>query len=83
MTGSGGAFAAILEDGSCVTWGHPGYGGDSSRVQHRLNGASAVVELESANNAFCAILANGSVVTWGCQDHGGDSSGIEEQLQLL
>ena len=30
------AFAAILEDGSVVTWGHANYGGDSSAVQHKL-----------------------------------------------
>ena len=29
-------FAAILEDGSVVTWGHANYGGDSSAVQHKL-----------------------------------------------
>ena len=28
-----GAFAAVLADGSVATWGHPGYGGDSSAVQ--------------------------------------------------
>ena len=26
------AFAAILEDGSVVTWGHAGFGGDCSAV---------------------------------------------------
>ena len=32
---SGGAFAAILDDGSVVTWGHADYGGDSAAVQAR------------------------------------------------
>ena len=27
------AFAALLEDGSVVTWGDPGFGGDSSAVR--------------------------------------------------
>ena len=31
------AFAAILGDGSVVTWGAAGGGGDSSSVQHQLN----------------------------------------------
>ena len=30
------AFAAILEDGSVLTWGNAQYGGDSSAVQAQL-----------------------------------------------
>jgi len=30
------AFAAILADGSVVTWGNPSRGGDSTRVQEQL-----------------------------------------------
>ena len=30
------AFAAILADGSVVTWGRADYGGDSSAVEHEL-----------------------------------------------
>ena len=30
------AFAALLADGSVVTWGNAELGGDSSRVQERL-----------------------------------------------
>ena len=33
---TGGAFAAILEDGSVVTWRNAQYGGDSSTVQAQL-----------------------------------------------
>ena len=33
---STGAFAAILGDGSVVTWGGAAYGGDSSAVQDLL-----------------------------------------------
>ena len=29
-------FAAILADGSVVTWGHPDWGGDSSAVRDEL-----------------------------------------------
>jgi hypothetical protein len=31
-----GAFAAIVADGSVVTWGDPDAGGDSSEVQDQL-----------------------------------------------
>ena len=30
------AFAALKADGRIVTWGHPGYGGDSSKVHDQL-----------------------------------------------
>jgi hypothetical protein len=33
---TGGAFAAILADGSVVAWGHSPDGGESSSVQDRL-----------------------------------------------
>ena len=54
------AFAAILADGSVVTWGIPEYGGDSSEVRDQLND---VQQVQSNGSAFAAILADGSVVT--------------------
>ena len=36
VQGTGLAFAAILADGSVVTWGDPHDGGDSSAVQDQL-----------------------------------------------
>ena len=36
LSGSNGAFAALLEDGQIVTWGSPYAGGDSSGLQDRL-----------------------------------------------
>ena len=36
IQGNDGAFAAILSDGSIVTWGGADEGGDSSAVQDRL-----------------------------------------------
>ena len=33
---TGAPFAAILGDGSVVTWGHEDFGGDSSSVQDQL-----------------------------------------------
>ena len=72
-----GAFAAILEDGSVVTWGSPDDGGDSSAVSDQLKN---VQQVKGTNAAFAAILADGSVVTWGDPGSGGDSSEVKEKL---
>ena len=72
------AFAAILADGSVVTWGeeHAG-GGDSSDVQDQLRG---VQQIQATQGAFAGILEDGSVVTWGHADYGSDSSEVRDQL---
>eukprot|EP00435_Cladocopium_sp_Y103_P039787 s2235_g10.t1 len=70
------AFAAILADGSVVTWGNPGW--NSSRVQHQLRN---VQQICCSYSAFAAILADGSVVTWGNPVCGGDSSRVQHQLK--
>ena len=56
------AFAAILADGSVVTWGDADSGGDSSSVQDQLEN---VQQIQATGGAFAAILDNGSVVTLG------------------
>ena len=61
-----------------VTWGHAGYGGDSSAVQDQLRG---VKQIQATEDAFPAILEDGSVVTWGDAGHGGDSSAVRDQLR--
>ena len=71
------AFAAMLGDGSVVTWGDAGSGGDSSAVQGELK---AVQQIQATSKAFAAILGDGSVVTWGDADCGGDSSAVKVQL---
>eukprot|EP00434_Breviolum_minutum_P028949 symbB.v1.2.025607.t1/scaffold2446.1/size186988/6 len=73
-----GAFAAILEDGSVVTWGAAGIGGDSSAVRDQLRD---VQQIQANNVAFAAILADGSIVTWGDESRGGDSSAVRDQLR--
>ena len=73
-----GAFAAILGDGSVVTWGDADDGGDSSAVQHQLKG---VQHIQASASAFAAILGDGSVVAWGQPDYGGDSSAVQHQLK--
>ena len=40
--GSYGGFAAILGDGSVVTWGSPSHGGNSNSVQDQLRGFQGV-----------------------------------------
>ena len=56
------AFAAVLADGSVVTWGDPLFGGDSSKVQSQLR---SLRQVQGTLAAFAAILADGSVVTVG------------------
>ncbi|OLQ01854.1 Potassium channel KAT2 [Symbiodinium microadriaticum] len=73
-----GAFAAVLGDRSCVTWGDAGYGGDSSSVQDQLKN---VQQIQASDCAFAAILADGSVVTWGAAGDGADSSAVQSQLK--
>lgn len=64
------ALAAILANGSVVTW--PRFDcGDSTGVQDRLRN---VQQLGLTVRAFAAILADGSVVTWGKLNFGGDST---------
>ena len=56
------SLAAILGDGSVVTWGRAACGGDSSSVQDQLKN---VQQIQASWYAFAAILGDGSVVTWG------------------
>ena len=70
-------FAAILADGSVVTWGDPSSGGDSTAVQDQLRN---VRQIQATVGAFNAILADGSVVTMGDRRYGGDSSAVRDLL---
>ena len=72
-----GAFAAILGDGSVVTWGHAVWGGDSSAVQDELKN---VQQTQASSGAFAAILGDGSVLAWGDANFGGDNSAVQDQL---
>ena len=58
-------------DGTMVTWGDPGYGGDSNHVQESLQ---QVQEVQASKRAFAAILTDGSVVTCGCPEEAGAES---------
>ena len=46
------AFAAILADGSVVTWGEPDSGGDSSKVQGQLKGVQQLQATEQASGRW-------------------------------
>ena len=69
-----GAFAALKDNGSVVTWGDLRYGADSSSVSSAL--ASGVSEIFSNYYAFAALKDNGSVVTWGRVSTGGSLGSI-------
>ncbi|CAJ1436899.1 unnamed protein product [Effrenium voratum] len=56
-----GAFALVVE-GAVRTWGNPGKGGVSDRVEEKL---VHVRHIQGSDKAFAAILESGSVVTWG------------------
>jgi hypothetical protein len=73
------AFAALRADGSVVTWGNGGYGGDSSAVAAALDGTIDVTQVFSTPSAFAALRVDGSLVTWG-GSYGGDSSAVAAAL---
>ncbi|WP_413351587.1 lectin-like protein [Prochlorococcus sp. MIT 1227] len=75
-TRNSGAFAAIKEDGSVVTWGVAESGGDSSAVASQLQ--RGVSQIFSNKNAFAALKVDGSVVTWGL---GSESSETQSALK--
>ena len=64
-----GAFAAIKSDGSVVTWGFSGSGGDSSAVADKLDGSVDVVQIYPGMKSFYALRSDGSVVSWGSEDY--------------
>eukprot|EP00435_Cladocopium_sp_Y103_P031275 s1696_g7.t2 len=73
------AFALWVVGGDkIVTWGHPDYGGNSSKVHDQLRSVQQVCGTEGA---FAAVLADGTVVTWGHPDYGSDSSRVQDQLK--
>eukprot|EP00439_Symbiodinium_sp_Y106_P030429 s6148_g3.t1 len=72
------SFAALLGDGSVVTWGDAAFGGDNSAVQGQLKN---VQRIQASAYAFAAILGDGSVVAWGEASRGGDCSSVQCQLK--
>ncbi|MGH1467827.1 MAG: hypothetical protein ACRBBP_02975, partial [Bdellovibrionales bacterium] len=72
-----GAVAALKTDGTVVTWGSSGSGGDSSSVQSQLVNVDTIYASQSA---FAALKTDGTVVAWGNSYYGGDSSLVQSQL---
>ena len=67
-----GAFAALKDNGSVVTWGDTNSGGDSTQpVGGALTGVTAIA---ASDRAFAALRSGGSVVTWGFAENGGNSA---------
>ena len=64
---TGGAFAAVKDDGSVVCWGAAEFGGDSSSVTF----PHPVAAISATAGAFAALTVEGSVVTWGDVTMGG------------
>lgn len=78
IQGSTHAFAAIMGDGSVVTWGNPEHGGRSEAVRDQLRN---VQQLKATNGAFAAILADQTVVTWGNTKFAADCTRVRDQLK--
>ena len=67
-------FAAVLADGTVVTWGMVTCRG---AVKDQLKN---VQQIQASHRAFAAVLSDGSVVTWGPSAQGGNSGAVKEQL---
>merc|ERR1712032_1766463 len=69
ISATGGAMAAVKGDGSVVTWGSHGSGGDSTGLEDLLS--SNVLRVFANDGAFAAVKADGSIITWGLEEFGG------------
>ena len=72
------AFAALMGDGSVITWGQVDKGGDNSASQALLR--EKVNQIFSTAGAFAALRDDALVVTWGDENCAGDSHRVQEQL---
>ena len=72
------AFAAQKVDGTVITWGDSGFGGDSTSVASNLSSGAAFIA--GNEGAFAAKMLDGGVVTWGYGYLGGDSSSVAGNL---
>ena len=62
VAASNAAFAALLADGSVVSWGHEDCGGDSSSVSSQLYD---IVHIAGSFSNFAAIRSDDVVISWG------------------
>ena len=63
------AFAALLTNGSVVSFGWAGCGGDSSDVRNTLS--SHIDSVVANDGAFAAVSSHGKAIVWGGSNHGG------------
>ena len=72
------AMTAILANGTVVTWGYPGNGGDSNSAHDNLKNISQV---QSTRFSFAAIRGDRTVVAWGNSACGGNINKVESLLK--
>ena len=77
---NGGAFVALRENGSVVSWGLRDSGADNAAMTAAI-GTNRVQEVIPSLTAFAALKTDGSVVTWGDANYGGDSNDVSSQLE--
>jgi len=81
------AFAAILADGSVVTWGDQDRGGDSSAVQDQLRNVRLIHSTRhlggGSSGAFAAVVGDCSIVSWGDPSKGEANSSVADQILYL
>jgi hypothetical protein len=71
------AFAALLNNGTVITWGRADIGGDSTTIKHKLVN---IEFLYSNKSGFSALSHEGKVVTWGHWSLVDDSAKVQDQL---
>ena len=64
-------FAALQEDGSVISWGHPAMPKDMANQLADPN--HPIIAIQSSSHAFAALGKDGSVKTWGNRDYGGET----------
>ena len=73
------AAAVVWADRTVTATGDPEFGGDTSKVCHRLRNVKNISS--TYNGAFAAVLGDGGVVTWGNPEAGGNSDAVQSQLK--
>ena len=72
IVATGGAFTAIMGDGSLLTWGKASHGADFTGVERVLNNNEVkFVDVVANESAFAALTDGGKVVAWGNISNGG------------
>ena len=65
VVGSVGAYVAITDNNTLISWGNTKYGGNETIS------VSDVKSVHHTSRAFAALRFNGSVVSWGSEHYGG------------